>query len=178
MNKAGIVSWGSYIPRYRIKAEDIAKANNSDAEQIKASLMISEKSLPGIDEDTATIAAEASRNAVNAAKVNPKEIGAIYIGSESHPYAVKPTGTIVGEAINAGNNYTTADFEFACKAGTAALQVSLGLVKSGMVKYALAGGCDTAQAAQIHRISGGEAMKNIRHMAEHSQESRRISGML
>jgi hydroxymethylglutaryl-CoA synthase len=143
----GIVSWGCYIPRYRIKVEDIAKVYGNNAEQVKKSLMISEKSVPGIDEDTVTIAVEASRNAVNAAKINPEEIGAIYIGSESHPYAVKPTGTIVGEAITVGNNYTTADFEFACKAGTAAIQAVLGLVKSGMIKYGLAGGCDTAQAA-------------------------------
>ena len=29
--------------------------------------------------------------------VDPKDIGAIYIGAESHPYAVKPSGTIVAE---------------------------------------------------------------------------------
>jgi hydroxymethylglutaryl-CoA synthase len=78
--------------------------------------------------------------------INPKEIGAVYIGSESHPYAVKPTGTIVGEAIGLSNEYTTADFEFACKGGTAALQVAVAYVKSGMAKYAIAGGADTAQS--------------------------------
>jgi len=142
---AGIVSWGSYIPKYRLKVEDIAKVWGNNAAQIKNSLMITEKSLPGIDEDTVTIAVEAARNAL-ADTINPKDVGAVYIGSESHPYAVKPTGTIVAEALSLGNNYTTADFEFACKAGTATIQVSLGLVKSGMVNYALAGGVDTAQA--------------------------------
>ena len=144
---AGIVSWGCYIPKYRIKVEDIAKVWGNNAAQIKNSLMIKEKSLPGIDEDTVTIAVEAARNTLNGIKINLEEIGAVYIGSESHPYEVKPTGTIVAEALSLGNNYTTADFEFACKAGTAAIQVSLGLVKSGMVKYALAGGADTAQSA-------------------------------
>ena len=144
---AGIISWGCYIPKYRIKVEDIAKVWGNNANQIKNSLKIKEKSLPGVDEDTVTIAVEAARHAVNSVKINPDDIDAVYIGSESHPYAVKPTGTIVAEALSIGNDYTTADFEFACKAGTAAIQVSLGLVKSGMVKYALAGGADTAQAA-------------------------------
>lgn len=142
----GIVSWGSYIPRYRIKVEEIAAAWNEDPEKIKSGLKISEKSLPGIDEDTVTIAVEAGKNALNASKINPKDIGAIYLGSESHPYAVKPTGSIVAQALGMSNEYTTADFEFACKAGTAAMQASLALVKSGMAKYAIAGGCDTAQA--------------------------------
>jgi len=144
---AGIVSWGSYIPKYRIKVEDIAKVWGNNAAQIKNSLIVKEKSLPGIDEDTVTIAVEAARNALKNIRIKKDEIGAVYIGSESHPYAVKPTGTIVAEALSLGNNYTTADFEFACKAGTAAIQVSLGLVKSGMVKYALAGGADTAQSS-------------------------------
>ncbi len=140
----GIVSWGSYVPKYRIKVEDIAKIQGSNSDQIKKGLIIEEKSVPGIDEDTVTIAVEAARKSLI---INPKHIGAIYIGSESHPYAVKPTGTIVAQAIGMSNKYTTADFEFACKAGTAAIQVSLAMVKSGMVKYALAGGADTAQAA-------------------------------
>jgi len=143
----GIISWGCYIPRYRIKVEDIAKAHGGNPDQIKESLMINEKSLPAIDEDTVTISVEAARNAIKNFKINPKDIGAIYIGSESHPYAIKPTGTIVAEAIGMSNNYTTADFEFACKGGTAAIQVALGLTKSNMVKYALVGGSDTAQSS-------------------------------
>ncbi len=79
--------------------------------------------------------------------VNPRTIGALYVGSESHPYAVKPTGTIVAEAIEASPNLTVADFEFACKAGTAAIQTCMGLVGSGMVKYGVAIGADTSQGA-------------------------------
>ena len=140
----GIVSWGSYIPRYRIKIEDIARFNGVDSSQIKNSLKITEKSLPGIDEDTVTIAVEAARKAIKL--IDHKKIGAVYIGSESHPYAVKPSSTIVAEALQIGNNYTAADIEFACKAGTAAIQMCLGLVKSNMIEYGLAGGADTAQS--------------------------------
>ncbi len=143
----GIVSWGTYIPKYRIKVEEIAKVWGQDAEAIKRGLMIAEKSVPGIDEDTATIAVEASRQARKRAKISPSDIGAVYFGSESHPYAVKPTGTIVGDALQISPNFTTADLEFACKAGTAAIQIVMGLAKSGMIKYGIAGGVDTAQGA-------------------------------
>ncbi|MFQ6114822.1 MAG: hydroxymethylglutaryl-CoA synthase, partial [bacterium] len=92
-------------------------------------------------------AVEASKNAVNMSKINPADIGAIYVGSESHPYTVKPTAAIVAEAIEATPVNMAADYEFACKAGTAGIQNCMGLVSSGMVKYGLAIGSDTAQGA-------------------------------
>lgn len=143
----GIVGYGVYIPQYRIRVEDIAKVWGSDPALIKRGLGIAEKSVPGPDEDTVTIAVEAARNAVKYAGINPKEIGAIYVGSESHPYAVKPTATIVAEAIEATPNLTAADYEFACKAGTAGLQACIGVVGAGLSKYGMAIGADTAQGA-------------------------------
>ncbi len=143
----GIVSYGAYIPRYRIKIEEIAKVWGGNANSIIDGLMVYEKSVPDMDEDTITIAVEAARHAINRAGINPEKIGAIYTGSESHPYAVKPTSTIVAEAIGATPNLTAADFEFACKAGTAAIQACMGLVGSGMIEFGMAIGSDVSQGA-------------------------------
>ena len=143
---AGIVSYGVYIPKYRIESKEIARIWGDD-ESIGERLMIYSKSVPNIDEDTVTISVESARMAVNRGKIKPEDIGAIYVGSESHPYAVKPTATIVGEAIGAAPNFTAADFEFACKAGTAAIQCCIGLVESNIIKYGLAIGADTSQSA-------------------------------
>ncbi len=66
----------------------------------------------------------------------PDEIRAVWVGSESHPYAVKPTSTVVAEAIGAVPNTQAADWEFACKAGTEAVQAAIGFVGSGMADYA------------------------------------------
>lgn len=143
---AGIVSYGAYVPRYRIEAKEIARVWGAD-ENIGKALGIISKSVPGIDEDVATISTEAARSALKKCKINPQEIGAIYVGSESHPYVVKPTATIVAEAIGASNYSTAADYEFACKAGTAAIQTCLGLVTSKMIKFGLAIGSDTSQGA-------------------------------
>jgi len=147
MEKVGIVGYGAYVPRYRIKAEEIARVWGKNGKSISAGLGIYEKSVPSMDEDTATISVEAARRAIKFSGVDPKEIGAVYVGSESHPYAVKPTATIVGEAIGATPDMTAADYEFACKAGTAAIQTCMGLVKSDMIKYGMAIGADVSQAA-------------------------------
>jgi len=143
---AGIVSYGVYIPKYRIRAEEIARVWG-EREDMAQNLNVFEKSVPDADEDAVTIAVEAARNAVKRACVDPARIGAIYTGSESHPYAVKPTGTIVGEAICVNHELTAADFEFACKAGTAAVQACLGLVTANLIDLGLAIGTDTSQGA-------------------------------
>lgn len=147
MKDVGIISYGASIPRFRIKTEEIAKTWGKDPDTIKNGLGIIEKSVPSPDQDVATISVEAARAAVVRCNIDPQEIGAIYVGSESHPYAVKPTGTIVGEAIGATPILYVADYEFACKAGTAAIQTCMAFVKADMIKYGLAIGADTSQAA-------------------------------
>ncbi len=128
---AGIVGYGIYIPSYRIKVEEIAKVWGDNPKAISRGLVVQEKSVPGPDEDTATISVEAARNALKRAAID----------------AVKPTATIVADALEATPNLTAADLEFACKAGTAGMQICMGLVDSGQVEYGLAVGADTAQGA-------------------------------
>ena len=143
----GIVGYGAHVPSYRIKVEEIAKVWGDDPVALSNGFVVNEKSVPSADEDTATIAVTAARYALARAQIDPSKIGAVYVGSESHPYAVKPTASIVAEAVCATPKLTAADLEFACKAGTAGFQMSMGLVDSGMVEYALAIGADTSQGA-------------------------------
>ena len=145
---AGIVGYGAHLPRHRIKVEEIAKVWGADAPSYKRGLMLREKSVPPPDMDTITLSVEAARRALTRAQtVDPKDIGAIYIGSESHPYAVKPSGTVVAEAIGATPDIHCADFEFACKAGSEAMFVALSHVDAGAMPYALAIAADTSQGA-------------------------------
>ncbi|HTT17185.1 MAG TPA: hydroxymethylglutaryl-CoA synthase [Thermoplasmata archaeon] len=144
---AGIVSYGAYVPRYRITPGEIGRVWGSDGESVGQGLNVERKSVPAPDEDTITISTEALRTALARGGIDPQQIGAVYVGSESHPYAVKPTATVVAQAVGATPHLTAADFEFACKAGTAAIQTCLGLVGAGMVRYGVAIGTDTSQGA-------------------------------
>ncbi len=160
MENTKILGYGCYIPRYRIKTESIATVWGADEKAIKNGLKIYEKAVAGVDEDSVTIGVDATKNALKRAQINESDIGAIYTGSESHPYAVKPSSTIIGDAIGAGPNYTAADTQFACKAGTAAIQMIMGLVESKKIKYGIAIGADTAQglpgdALEYSAASGG-----------------------
>ena len=143
----GIIGYGAYIPRHRIKVEEIAKVWGADAPSYKKGLLLEEKSVPAPDQDTITMSVEASKSALKRAGINPRDIGAVYIGSESHPYAVKPSGTVLAEALGATPEVHTADLEFACKAGTEGMFIALSLVQAGAVTYGLAVGADTSQGA-------------------------------
>jgi len=143
--EVGILGYGVYIPRFRIKVEEVARIWGQPGDVVRKALGVEEKSIPDMDEDTITISVEASRNALKMADILPEDIEAVYVGSESHPYAVKPSATIVSEAVGATPITTAADLEFACKAGTAGVQMCLGLVKSKIINIGLAVGADCSQ---------------------------------
>ena len=154
----GIVGYGCYIPQYRLPAREVARVWKEG----NGGLPIKEKAVPGPDEDTLTISLEATRNALDRAQINPQKIGAVWVGSESHPYAVKPTSTIIAEAIGAAPSTEAADWQFACKAGTETVQASIGFVAGGMAPYAVGVGADTAQgrpgdALEYTAAAGGAA---------------------
>ena len=138
----GITSYGAYVPRWRVRTEAIAACWGLERRRVP----IRAKSVPGPDEDTATMCIEAAQNALRRVRVPPEEIRAVWVGTESKPYAVKPTSTIVAEALGLTPFISAADMEFACKAGSEAMQTAMAYVGSGMAPYALAIGMDTAQS--------------------------------
>lgn len=153
----GVIGYGSYIPMYRLPGTEIARVWSGGGRG-----PVKEKAVAGLDEDTVTIAIEAARNALARAEIQARALRAIWLGTESPPYAVKPSSTLVAEALGATPYLLAADYEFACKAGSEALQAAIGLVGSGMGDYAMAIGADTAQGRpgdelEYTAASGGSA---------------------
>lgn len=144
----GIKSYATYIPKYRIKVEDIARVWRKEAENVKESLLVQEKAVASVDEDAVTLAVEAAQAAFNASQssLTRSNIDIVFVGSETHPYAVNPTSTVVGEMLGLSNAYLAVDLEFACKAATAGMQASIGLIESGRYNKALIVGSDCAQS--------------------------------
>lgn len=142
----GIVSYGAYIPKFRIKPSQIAQTWGKEVSEIEKSLGVYEKAVASYDEDAITLSIEAANKAIQNGLIDPTQIGGITVGSESHPYVVKPSSTTVAEILGMGNDYLAADLEFACKAGTAGIQLLSGLVSQGKTKFVLAIGSDVAQS--------------------------------
>lgn len=142
---AGIISYGVHVPHFRIKLTDIADAWHKDGQEIVSALRVTEKSVPNIDEDAVTLGVEAGLRALQTGGIVANQIQSVFVGSESHPYAVNPTSSIIAEILGVGNDYFAADLEYACKAATAGFGVTCGLADSNNIDYGLVIGSDTAQ---------------------------------
>jgi hydroxymethylglutaryl-CoA synthase len=141
----GIVSYGVYTSRFRIKEGNL------------------ERSVPFIDEDAVTAAVEAGKMALIHSGVDSALVGKVYVGSESNPYAVKPIASKVAQVLKLGEEegdiqgVDAVDTEFACKAASSMFKDACSLVnysKSG-IKYAMVIGADNSQAAP-RGCPGGE----------------------
>jgi hydroxymethylglutaryl-CoA synthase len=141
----GVVAYGVYISRFRIKEGGL------------------ERAVPFIDEDSVTAAVEAGKLALIHSGIDSKLIGKVYAGSESNPYAVKPIAAKVAQVLKLGEEdgdvqcVDAVDTEFACKAATSMFKDACSLVnypRSG-VNYAMVIGTDNAQAAP-RGCPGGE----------------------
>jgi hydroxymethylglutaryl-CoA synthase len=143
--KAGIHGWGVYVPIYRLPLFEIARVWGWHQDQYKG-LAVDEKSVAGPDEDSVTMGYEAASNAIQRAKIPSNKIGAIFFGTESKPYAVKPSATIIGEALGITPYTMASDLEFACRAASEGMRSLIGMVSSNLIEYGLVIGSDTAQS--------------------------------
>jgi hydroxymethylglutaryl-CoA synthase len=146
---SGIVSYGHYVPSLRMDISVLAEqwGLGETLERVYRLNGRSSVSVNALDEDTTTISIEAAERAMARLPAGAARPASILIGSESHPYAVKPTGVIVAEALGLAPDVFVADLEFACKGGTAALFLSAALVEAGRAPAALAIGADCPQSA-------------------------------
>ena len=142
----GIVGYGVYVPRFRIKEPRM------------------ERAVPFIDEDAITAAVEAGKLALIHSGIDQTLIGKVYVGSESNPYAVKPIASKVAQVLRLGEEDKTeglqsvdaVDTEFACKAATSMFKDATALVyyPRAHMSYAMVIGTDNSQAAPRNEIGG------------------------
>lgn len=141
---AGIVGYGAFIPFTRIKVEEILKVwRNTTLEKMKDVLRVSERAVLQPNEDTITLAVAAAKGAIEQSGIDRTKIDALFLGTCTNPYDSRPSATVVAEAIGVVPNFIGGDIQFSGKSGTTAIQVCLGLIKSGMAKVGLAIASDT-----------------------------------
>ena len=134
---AGILSYGAYIPMWRISRDEIAKGSG------RAS-MGGERAVASWDEDSLTMAVEAGLDCLSG--IDPKEIDGIYFATVSSPYKEKQAASIIASALDLRKDAYTFDFTDSLRAGTSAIKAALDAVKAGTARNILVIAADSRTA--------------------------------
>ncbi len=108
---AGITSYGAYIPIYRLKRDEIARAWGGGARG-------GEKAAANWDEDSLTMGVEAAINCLNA--IDRELIDGLYSASTTPPYREKQSASILAAGAGLGKELIMADFTDSIRAGASA----------------------------------------------------------
>ena len=147
---AGIISYGAYIPLWRLSRDAIAEAWGSGSTG-------GERSVANNDEDAITMANEASIDCL--AGMERENVDGLYFASTTSPFKEKECSTLVAAATDLGPEIITADFGNSLRAGTAAFRAALDAIAGGSAKSVLvaASDCRTGYPRSNYEQSFGDA---------------------
>jgi len=126
----GIVSYGGYVPRYRLDRRKIFKAMGW-MDPSTASNMRGEKAVANFDEDSITMAVAAGIEALG--QIDRSSVGGVYFASTTMPYKERLNAGIITAALGLNDEVRAADFSGGLKAGTTALLAALESVQANGV---------------------------------------------
>lgn len=147
---AGVISYGAYIPLWRLGRDTIAAAWGSGSSG-------GERSVANNDEDSITMASEAAVDCL--AGLERERVGGLYFASTTSPYKEKECSTLVATAADLRSDIITADFGNSLRAGTAAFRAALDAVSGGSADQVLvtASDCRIAYPRSAHEQAFGDA---------------------
>lgn len=122
----GITRFGGYIPRRRLSRRCIVEANQWFNPTL-ASMADGERAVCNWDEDTVTMAVEATRDCLNGAPVD--EVGAILLCSTSMPFRDRLNAGILRAALKMPTDMLALDVASCLRSGTSGLIAALMMLK-------------------------------------------------
>ena len=145
--KIGIDAISYYVPSIYLSIEKLSKQRNLDFQKLNKGLGLEKMSIADSNEDPSSFAANALIDLFEKNTVNPKEIGRIYMGTESALDASKPSATYATDLVEKYftkkfgerclKNCDIADLTFACIGGVDALQNTIDWISRNPGKKAI-----------------------------------------
>lgn len=151
---AGIVSYGAYIPIYRL--------DRALMWQTWGGIPVAgEKAVANFDEDSITMAVEAGNNCLRG--LARDEVDALFLASTSTPYKEKQCATLVAEALDLRRNIRTADFTNSLRSATIAMQAALDAIAAGSARKVLvvAADCRMGHPSTEYEAGFGDAAAGV-----------------
>ena len=165
--QVGIDAMSFYVPSIYLDLKTLALSRNLDYDKLSKGLGVLKMALPDVNEDAASMAANAVLKLIKEYNLNPKDIGRLYIGTESGLDGAKPIATYVlgmiteklQEEQNSNSkkeffeNCDAIDMTFACIGGVDALQNTLDWARNNKNRIGIVVCTDYAK---YEKFSGGE----------------------
>ncbi|MBN1678336.1 MAG: hydroxymethylglutaryl-CoA synthase [Candidatus Thermoplasmatota archaeon] len=152
----GISGYGIYIPRFRIKREEYAKAWGSFS-----AAGVTEKSVFGFDEDALTAAAKVTRRALESVPMEADMVTRFALATTSAPYLEKLLSGTVLVSVGIPNSAFTSDHTSSTRAGTEAMLAAFEHVMATQSGKAVVAAADAPKAsmwdAVEHAFGAGAA---------------------
>lgn len=120
---AGIISYGGYIPLWRLSRNMIAKG------------LPGEKAVASFDEDSITMAVAATTDCLKG--LDRKSVDGLFFASTTSPYKEKLGAATIATAVDLRRDILVADFANSLRAGTMALRSAIDTVKAGSANQIL-----------------------------------------
>ncbi len=131
---SGIVGYGVYVPKLRIKQQDIGIPWGGFG--------MGEKAVCGWDEDIVSMAAEAVDNAVKNSGVKAADIGALYMATASSHMVEMHLSPILAELQGLSHQASALDFTGSVNAVGTALAQCLMAIEAKKIKYGIVVGTE------------------------------------
>ena len=155
MKKVGIDSLAYYVPSLYVDIEELAAKRDISAEKLVKGLGLKKMATPDYDEDSASIAANSLYRLIKENNIDPREVGRVYLGTESGVDSSKPTSSYVVEILEdvfseqygerCFKNCDIVDLTFACAGAVDALQNCCDWVRNGENRKAIVIASDIAK---------------------------------
>jgi hydroxymethylglutaryl-CoA synthase len=142
---AGIVSYGAYIPYYRLPRSVIGQMWGQPGGK-------GEKAVAGSDEDAVTMAVAAGLDCLKG--LDPKTVDGVFLATTCAPYKERQCANIVANALDVPRSARNADFANCLRAGTTAVLSALDAVKAGSLGQVLVAAADT----RLSGAAGGDEL--------------------
>ncbi|MBX9944385.1 MAG: OB-fold domain-containing protein [Reyranella sp.] len=149
----GIVAFGAYVPRLRLNRQAAYDANKWFAPGLRG-LAKGERSMANWDEDSITMAVEASRDCLTSHKA--EDVRSIYFASTTHPFKDRQNAGVIGTALNVEQNLMASDVGGSLKAGTSALIAGLNASRDGAQSLVAASDKRMARVASANELNYGD----------------------
>jgi len=130
---AGIVSYGAYIPKYRLDRKLIGEAWGARA-------MPGERSVASYDEDSITMGVAAGMDCLRG--MDREKVEGFYFASTTSPYKEKQAAALAATAVDLRNDILSADFAGSLRSGTTAMKSALDSVNAGSARQVLVASAD------------------------------------